>query len=181
MKETILKMVQGYVREVIGLNEALKMIGDAPGKKMEILKYQKRIDRKQEEITKAEARKKNLYDDLKDGIISKEEYMQLKQEYDRRIAEAEKTVAVCMREQNLIIDNRGSLSEWTEHFRQYGNIGELDRNVVALMVEKVFVYSSERIEVVFNFRDEFETAMQYIHAKKKDMGVNHADSRREAV
>lgn len=181
LKETILKMVQGYVREVIGLNGALKMIGDAPGTKMEILKYQKRIDKKREEITKAEIRKENLYDDLKDGIISKEEYMQLKQEYDRRIAEAEKAAAACMREQDLIIDNRGSLSEWTEHFRQYGNIGELDRNVVALMVEKVFVYSSERIEVVFNFRDEFETAMQYIHAEKKDMGVNHADSRKEAV
>ena len=107
--------------------------------------------------------------------------MQLKQEYDRRIAEAEKIAAVCMREQDLIIDNKGSLSEWTEHFRKHENIGELDRNVVALMVEKAFVYSAERIEVVFNFQDEFETAMQYIHAEKRDMGVNYADSRKEAV
>lgn len=181
LKETILKMIQGYIREVIGLDEALKMMEDAPGTKMEILKYQKRIDKKREEMVKAETRKENLYDDLKDGIISKEEYMQLKQEYDRRIAEAEKAVAVCMREQDLIIDNRGSLNEWTGHFRQYGNIGELDRNVVALMVEKVFVYSAERIEVVFNFEDEFETAMQYIHAKENAGEKNHAGIRKEAV
>ena len=181
LKDTILKMVQGHIREVIGLEEALKMIEDAPGKRAEILKYQKRIDEKREEIAKAETRKENLYDDLKDGIISKEEYMQLKREYDKRIAEAEQAAAACMREQDLIIDNKGGIGEWAEHFRQHENIGALDRNVVALMVEKVFVYSAERIEVVFNFRDELEAAMQYIHAEKVDMGDRHADGRKEAV
>ena len=174
-------MIQGHIREVIELNEALEMIEDVSGTKMEILKYQKRIDKKREEIAKAEIRKGNLYDDLKDGIISKEEYMQLKQEYDRRIAEAEKAATTCIREQDLIIDNRGSLSEWTEYFRQHENIGELDRNVVAVMVEKVLVYSAERIEVFFNFEDEFRIAMKYIHTEKREMGVSHAGSRKEAV
>lgn len=181
LKDTILKMIQGHIREVVGLDEALKTIENAPKTKTEILKYQKRIDKKREEIAKAEIRKENLYDDLKDGIISKEEYMQLKQEYDRRIAEAEKVVAVCIREQDLIIDNKGSLSEWTGHFRQHGNIVELNRNVVAVMVEKVFVYSSERIEVVFNFQNEFEAAMQYIHAEEGDREKNHSVGRKEAV
>jgi len=181
LKDTILKIMQGHIREVIGMDEALKMIEDAPGKRAEILKYQKRIDEKREEIAKAEIRKENLYDDLKDGIISKEEYKQLKREYDRRIAEADQAAAACMREQDLVIDNKGGIGEWAEHFRQHENIGALDRNVVALMVEKIFVYSAERIEVVFNFRDELEAAMQYIHAEKADMGECHANGRKEAV
>ena len=174
LKDTILKMVQGHIREVIGLEEALKMIKDAPGKKAEILKYQKRIDEKRGEIAKAEIRKENLYDDLKDGIISKEEYMQLKREYDRRIAEAEQAAAACMREQDLIIDNKGGIGEWAEHFRQHENIGALDRNVVALMVEKIFVYSAERIEVAFNFRDELEAAIYPCGFHVKGTGVKKA-------
>lgn len=181
LKNTVLKMIQEHIREVVGLTEALKMIEDAPGTKAEIIKYQKRIDRKRGELEKAERRKTNLYDDLKDGIISKEEYMQLKQEYDRRIAEAEQAVASYVREQDLILDNKGNMGEWVRQFRQHENIGSLDRNVVALMVEKVFVYSAERIEVIFNFRDEFESAMQYIHEDKGDMGENHAAGRKEAV
>ncbi len=81
----------------------------------------------------------------------------------------------------IILDNKGNMGEWARNFRQHENIGSLDRNVVAHMVERVFVYSAERIEVVFNFRDEFESAMQYIHEDKGDMGKNHAVGRKEAV
>ena len=38
-------MIQGHIREVVGLDEALKTIENAPKTKTEILKYQKRMDK----------------------------------------------------------------------------------------------------------------------------------------
>ena len=57
----------------------MKVIEKAPKLKADVAKFDERIVRKRAELEKAEKRKLNLYEDLKDGIISKKEYLQLKE------------------------------------------------------------------------------------------------------
>ena len=60
-------------------------------------------------------------------------------------------------------------------FKEYRNIQSLDRNAAVVMIKKVFVYSADRIEVVYNFADEFERCMEYAAA------YGEAPVRKEAV
>lgn len=173
--ETVLCLLQMHIEKVLTLEKAMEAIEKAPKLKADTAKLDERIRRKKEELEKAEKRKLNLYEDLKDGIISKKEYLQLKAEYDRRIGEAETSICSYEKELDLFLESKSSLHEWIREFKEYQNIQTLDRNAAVVMIKKVFVYSADRIEVIYNFADEFERCMEYAAA------YGEAPVRKEAV
>lgn len=153
----------------------MKIVEQAPKRRADVAKFEERIRKKQGELEKAEKRKLNLYEDLKDGIITKKEYMQLKAEYDRRIAEAETAIGTYEKEVRLILDNKSSMHEWIKEFLRFQNIQTLERNAAVVLIKHVLVYSSERVEVVFNFEDEFTRCKDYVAAYQAE------SERKEAV
>ncbi len=172
---TVLCLLQMHIEKVLTLEKAMEAIEKAPKMRADAVKYGERIRRKREELEKAEKRKINLYEDLKDGIISKKEYFQLKAEYDRRCAEAEAFICSYEEEEKLLIESKSGLHEWISGFKEYRNIHTLTRNAAVVMIKKIFVYSADRIEVIYNFEDEFARCSEYAAAYGK------APERKEAV
>lgn len=56
------------------------------------------------------------------------------------------------------------MHEWIGEFKRHRNIRSLDRSAAVTMVKRVIVYSAERIEVAFNFEDEFIRCGEYAAA-----------------
>ena len=52
--------------------------------------------------------------------------------------------------------------EWIKQFKQYQHLTELDRECIVHLIEKILIYDGKRIEVCFRYRDELESALQYI-------------------
>lgn len=175
LSSTVLSLVQMHIKRVLTLEKAMEAIEKAPEMRADVAKFDERIRRKREELEKAEKRKMNLYEDLKDGIISKKEYFQLKAEYDRRAAEAEAFICSYEKEAKLLLESRSSLHEWISGFKEYRNIQSLERNAAVVMIKKVLVYSADRIEVIYNFEDEFDRCREYAAA------YGEAPERKEAV
>lgn len=164
LSATVLCLVQMHIEKALTLEKAVEAMEKVPKLKADVAKFDMRIRKKKEELEKAEKRKMNLYEDLKDGIISKKEYLQLKAEYDRRIGEAEGLLRSYENEARMLLESKSSLHEWVRAFKEYRNIQTLDRNAAVVMIKKVFVYSADRIEVIYNFADEFERCMEYTAA-----------------
>ena len=162
--DSVLYLLQTHIENVLTLETAMQVIEKAPKLKADVAKYDERIVRKRAELKKAEKRKLNLYEDLKDGIISKKEYLQLKAEYDRRIGEAETAIGSYERDMKLILENKSSMHEWIREFKQHQNIQSLDRNAAVVMIKRVIVHSADRLEVTYNFEDEFERCSEYVAA-----------------
>ena len=172
---TVLCLVQMHIEKVLTLEKAMEAIEKAPKMRADVAKFDERIRRKKDELEKAEKRKMNLYEDLKDGIISRKEYFQLKAEYDRRAAEAEAFICSYEKEAKLLLESKSSLHEWVSGFKEYSNIQSLSRNAAVVMVKKVLVYSADRIEVIYNFEDEFDRCSEYAAAYRE------VPERKEAV
>lgn len=164
LTDTILYLLQVHIENVLTLESAMQVIEKAPKLKADVAKFDERIYRKRMELEKTEKRKLNLYEDLKDGIISKKEYMQLKTEYDRRIEEAESAIRAYETEVKLILENKSSMHEWIKDFKKYKNIQSLERNAVAVMIKRILIYSADRIEITYNFQDEFVRCRDYVAA-----------------
>lgn len=164
LTDTILYLLQMHIEDVLTLEKAMQFIEKAPKMKADVAKFDERIRMKRAELEKAQKRKLNLYEDLKDEIISKKEYVQLKAEYDRRIAEAEDAICSYEREVKLILDNKSSMHEWINDFKKYRNIQSLERNAAIVMIKRVLIYSADRIEIIYNFQDEFARCRDYVAA-----------------
>lgn len=167
---SVLCLLQAHIENVLTLDAAMQVIEKAPKLKADVAKFDKRIVRKRAELEKVEKRKLNLYEDLKNDIISKKEYLQLKAEYDRRISEAETALCSYEMEVKLILENKSTMHEWIKEFRKYKNIKSLDRNAAVVMIKHIIIYSADRIEVTYNFEDEFARCSKYIAAYEGFIG-----------
>lgn len=156
LMDAVLKSIQLHVSEMLGVRNALKMIDELQWKQAGIEKYEERIRREKQKKAKIEARKLNLYEDFKDGILTKTEYVQMKEEYGYQIAVSERAITSYEHEMELLKNNKGSRQEWIKAFKKFENITELDRAAVIALVKQVRVYDKNRIEVIFNFQEEKE-------------------------
>ena len=160
LTETVLKSIQLHVSEMLGICNASALLDELQWKQAGIEKYEERIRLEKEKKARTDARKLHLYEDFKDGILTKQEYMQMKEEYASQSAVSEKAIISYENEVELLKNNKGSRQEWIDTFKKYENITELDRAVVAALVKQVRVYDKKRIEVIFNFHEEI---IPYIH------------------
>ena len=97
----------------------------------------------------------SLYESLADGIIDRDEYARLKQNYAGRCAECEKQMDALQETLTQIREHGGEHREWMAQFRKHLNITELERSIVVALIDRILIYRDNRVEVRFRFADEF--------------------------
>ena len=95
------------------------------------------------------------YESLADGIIDRDEYARLKQNYAGRCAECEKQMDALQETITQIKEHGGEHREWMAQFREHLNITELERSIVVALIDRILIYKDNRVEVRFRFADEF--------------------------
>lgn len=156
LMDAVLESIRFQIREMLGIEKAVKLLDEAEWKQTGVEKYGERIRREKEKKARTESRKLNLYEDFKDGILTQKEYVQMKQEYDRQIEVSVQALQSYEHELELLKNNKGSRQEWIKEFKKYENITVLDRSVVTALIKQVRVFEDKRIEVVFNFEEEMD-------------------------
>ena len=58
----------------------------------------------------------SAYEDMKDGILSKDDYLDIKEQYETRIADAQLAEEQVRREINLYLENGNAPQQWIQDF-----------------------------------------------------------------
>ncbi len=160
------KIVFGLVRDQISMvcrvDEILDYIAALPEQQRKVFDYDAQVTRLEAEIKRYQDLKLNLYSDMSDGVLSKEEYLEFREGYDRRISEQQNAIRQIREERKYTVEKGRQHSEWIDSFKQYENITELQRAVVVSLIERIVIYDAEHIEVVFRYQDKLQEALQYI-------------------
>ena len=90
LSDIVLETLQQYIRDVVDLDDILAMTDTTPLRTAEAQKVQRQLDKKRSEYERLQKLLMSLYENLADGIIDREEYARLKQNYAGRCAECEK-------------------------------------------------------------------------------------------
>lgn len=92
--------------------------------------------------------RKEVYEDLKDGTLSKADYLQYKEDYQRQ----EDALAAQLKR---LSDEEGEREEspWVEQLLKLGRLTELDRATVAETVKEILVFE-DHVEITYNFSDD---------------------------
>ena len=163
----VLGAVNLHIQKVLDVQEALKQIENAPSRQLMIQKYQERLSMKEEERKKAERLKIGIYEDLKDGLLDKEEYQKLKAEFDSRIAEADAAVKELKRQIAGLEGSRSANTPWMNYFQQFGCLEQLTRWAVAIIINKILVYEDNRIKITFNFEADLNRIQEILSAAEE--------------
>lgn len=124
----------------------------------------KQVSQIKNELKKVRKWKQSVYQDWKEDLITKEEYISYKRDYLKKeelfLKQIEQLEASPKEEQKDIFE-----SVWVKRLLQFRTVEELDRSIVVEMIDHIYVYENRKIKIIYNFTDElkdlFETNVTY--------------------
>ena len=161
LEAIVLELLQNHIAAVADLDNALSVADTAPLRTAEAFKVQRQLDEKRAEYERLQKLLMSLYENLSDGIIDKTEYMRLKQSFSDRAAETEKQMDA-LQERLTTIKTHTADTSWTENFKRYRNLTELDRSVVVNLIERIMVYEDNAVKITYRWQDEFTWQMDIV-------------------
>lgn len=95
--------------------------------------------------------KKVSYEDYRDGLLSRDDYLQYKEDYERQ----EQQLRIQMAQLQEPEEEAQILQKpWVKNLLQHGKLTELDRPTLAETVEQILIFEDGRIEITYTFSDD---------------------------
>lgn len=88
------------------------------------------------------------------GVITESDALEMSRFYDAKIAKAEFEIAEI---QNQKMRMLGCIDEIKEQYRKYFAMDELTRGIIATFIERIAVFSKDKIRIFFRYGDFFMT------------------------
>lgn len=172
LESVVFTVITKYIDLAVDMEHLLKKIHDSPKKKAVSNRLSDLLHAKEKEREKIEGILLDLYPDLKSGIISRSQYLLLKQRYDSEIKEINQAISNIRQTLNHEIHSLDGENDFIRHFREYRNIDKLTREVLIALVDVIYIHEGGAIEIVFKFQDAFLHAAEYINNNKEVLEQN---------
>lgn len=121
-------------------------------------------------LVKLKESKIKTYEKYKDGTLSRDGYANEKEDISKQIAEMEGQIAELETVLQSCYQKDGQSSFIIESFKRYEGFTELSKEMVDELIDSIYVYESEKIEIAWNHMDEYMRLFQY--SERKMHGLN---------
>ncbi len=155
------------VLEAIVLDDLKKIIGSVDDLKS-LIQSQDLSTRKSKQIANTEINKiqlelerikklkKSIYEDYKEELISKEEFISYREDYSKKETLFLKQLEVLEKMKNEDDAEDVFESPWIKRLLDLKDIKSLDRDIVVEMIHHISVYEDKKIKISYNFSNELE-------------------------
>lgn len=109
-----------------------------------------------------EQMKLSLYPDWKAGDISREEYHQLKTQFEQRQAGLDGRIAAVQARIDEVQNGVDETNSFLTQFVQYRSLQKLTREAVVELIDMIYVHEGGGITIQFKFSDAYAAAKEYI-------------------
>lgn len=171
LEDAVLRLLQEHIRVLAELDGCLQTIRNAPVHRLSIRKAEDRLAAVEADIDRYRKLKISAYEDMRDGILSKEDYLDIKEQYEMRISEAQLAEEQIRHEINLYIENGNAPQRWIQEFLDHRNIQSLTRIVAVECIDHIMIYEGKRIEVTFAHMQAYEALV----SRMKDYYINQRE------
>ena len=164
LERLVFDVLKTHIASVLDAGRILAYINTVPFQELEIKELERQKEAKEQEIQRCRELRDMLYEDLKEGIVSKEDYAELYEGYNNKRKKAEDAVRKISRTIQDVVDAKTDKYEWLRYFKEYQNISGLSRTAAVELIERVKVYDKNHIEIDFCFQDCFQSALSQIQS-----------------
>ena len=145
-----------------------------------ITHLQREIKSYETEKTNIAKLQNDLYLDLKNDIISQDQYFHFRNMYTEKISAIEARLQSLEAELNKTIVDSTESETVLGIFMKYKNITKLSRDVIVELIDCIYVYENDEIKIRFKYQDIFEKTAEFIEESKHKISVG-ADDERDKV
>lgn len=136
-------------------DEILKAAERKKEMKRRSLQAGQRIDRLESELAGIQKYKKKTYENYVDGILTKEEYLTYKTDYEKQEQDVRRKIQQAEAEKECFGEAEQNYENWIEKFIQYGTLTEVTREIVTELIDKIIVNSGKSIDIEFKYQSPY--------------------------
>lgn len=175
LENTVLTLLQSEIKLVLNMERALSQIEELAWEHRETARLDKAIEVKMAEAEKCRTMKVSIYEDLQEGLISQEEFLQMKEGYSQQIGEIEQDIGKLKKERAMIQEGVADRSGWLSQFRKYQNLPSLSRAAVVNLVDQIQLYPDKKIRVVLRYQDQLADMMEFLRGQDTAERLSEAE------
>ncbi len=164
----VLAVVQHQIKMLVDAEALLSDIERLPHEQLGVKTVNMQLTALAQEIERYQDLKAKVYQDMLDGIVSRDEFKDINARFTEKLNRAKTAQAEneAKREKLLSRESRGF--SWIEYFKEYRNVEALERKMIASIIDSIVVYSSDKIEIHFRFEDEIQEMMEWVAGIEPD-------------
>ncbi len=159
--DSVLQAVRQQCRLVVDMSRLLKYAQDLPDDPNSLHRFDVQLAKLDKEIAHNQEMKIHLVENLNSGLLSREEYQELSAMYDKRIKDARQAKLNVEAERNGLKDLPLE-GEWLKTFKKYQTFTELDRMMLAELIDFIEVHNDKQLTIHFKFADQIQCVQQYL-------------------
>ena len=122
----------------------------------QVVSYDMQIAKLQEEYSRYYSLKASLADDLRSGMITKEEFDDFRESYSQKCEELDQMIENQKRLIKQMFEGGVSATVQLEDWKKSLELKELDRTLLAMTVDKIYIYENKQIKILIRYQDVIE-------------------------
>lgn len=158
----VLFAIRQQVHLAVTYSELVARINAAPLKKSKSKRLEDSIAAKEKELAKIMRYKQALYQDWKDGEITRNDYRHMSEDYEQQAEALNNILRTLTEEREQLENGMDAESPFLTAFLKYQNIEKLTREILGELIDHIKVYEGGNISVKFKYADEFRRIAEYI-------------------
>ncbi len=163
VENAVLEFIKFNIKLVLEIEPVLELINSSPLRIGTSNRLQSILAGQENERTKTIKLKEELYPDFKSGMIDLREYENIRKKYTDKISDLEESIEALKNKINEIDKGISPENSFIKAFKEYHSITDLSREIVCALIENVYVYEGNKIEIVMKYKDEYDTIIEYIN------------------
>lgn len=169
LKKVVEYEISNKIETFLELNKAINQIKQSEKTNSKIEYLNKEITLTKQNITKKETILKNLYEDLKESLLSKEEYTFAKERYMEEHKVLKEKLSELILEKNKFNENFINENKYVKSISSIKENFTLTREILECLVEKIILNTDKSIEIQYKFKNEYEDIINFA----KENGVSY--------
>lgn len=171
LEKAVLKAINFHIGLFINAEEFIKESEKNNDINSNLYDFTNMIMKKENEILKISKFKQSLYEDWKSEYISKEEYLEYKQKYEKDIERIKQNITMLEKEKQKDEKQNKNTNSWINEFKEKKEITKLSRDVILELIDCIYIKNNGDIIIKFKFEDELKKYLEYIEESKKQSSM----------
>ena len=175
LEKAVVQAINLHIDLLTNIEQMVKQINQSSFQNLKNENIENMIKAKQIELSKISNFKRTLYEDWKNGDITRDEYLEYKRKYENDIERLNQNIESLETENQKYKTQNTTNNEWIEKFREKKNITELTRDIMMELIDCIYVQENGNITIKFKFEDEFKRCQDYIENNKNALNKQVAN------
>lgn len=161
IEQAVLDILNEYIGRAVDFDRLIEKVNKVRQNSGRSKRLEAEFARIEHEAEKAQNLLLDLYPDFKSGILSRDQYLALKERYENvieRTGKAERRIKSEMQDLEKGIDGT---NEFIATFKKYRGFKELTREIMSELVEDIYIHEGGEIEIRLKCRESYMTAQEY--------------------